>query len=142
VTIHARVKEVAVKFEAQELHAARSGREVMDALASVVAESPAVSIDGLAADLVLNAEALLQIMPAYAPPINVMHRIFARLNQAQGGTLPVRDFREAVAREAESYRQWSGQARARITEDATRVIPDFGVDLVGARGLEPPTSRM
>lgn len=127
MTIHPRVREVALKFQANELHAARSGREVMEALASVVAESSAESIEGLAAELALNAEALLQVMPAYAPPINAMHRVFTRLEQAQRHTLPVCDLREAVAREAESYRQWSEQARARIAAYATRVIPDGGV---------------
>jgi ribose 1,5-bisphosphate isomerase len=127
VTIHPRVKEVALKFEALELHAARAGREVMEALASAVAESSATSMDGLAADLTLNADALLQVMPAYAPPVNVMHRVFARLEQAQKDALPMGEFREVVAREAESYRQWSEQARAKIALHARRVIPNGGV---------------
>ncbi len=127
MAVHPKIKEIAVKFEAQELHAARSGREVMEALGLVVAGSSAASIDELAAELVLNAEALLEVMPAYAPPINVLHRIFARLDRAQGDALPVSDFREAVAKDAEAYRQWSEQARAKIALYATRVIPDGGV---------------
>ena len=127
MAIHPKIKEVAVKFEAQELHAARSGREVMEALASVVAGSSAASIDDLAAELALNAEALLEVMPAYAPPINVLHRVFARLERAQRDALPVSDFREAIAREAGAYRQWSEQARSKIALYATRVIPDGGV---------------
>ena len=99
MTVHPRIKEVAVKFEAQELHAARSGREVMDALALVVAESSAASIDELAAELALNAESLLEVMPAYAPPINVLHRVFARLEHARRDALPVSDFRVAIAEE-------------------------------------------
>jgi translation initiation factor 2B subunit (eIF-2B alpha/beta/delta family) len=127
VTIHPAVKEVALKFEAFELHAARAGREVMEALATVVAESSAASIDCLAIELTLNAEALLAVMPVYAPPVNVMHRVFARLEQARRDALSVRDFREAVAREAEAYREWSEQVRPRIAECAGRVIPDGGV---------------
>jgi ribose 1,5-bisphosphate isomerase len=127
VTIHPRIKEVAVKFEAQELHAARSGREVMEALASMVAGSSAASIDDLAAELTSNAEALLEVMPAYAPPINVLHRVFSRLERAQRDALPVSRFREAIAREAGEYRRWSEHARAKIALYATRVIPDGGV---------------
>ncbi len=127
MTIHPRVSEIASKFEAHELHASRSGREVMLALASVVAETSSGSLDDVAARLTSNTDALLSHMPAYAPPLNVLHRIFALLDDARRRGLPVDEFRKAIASEAQAYEEWSQHARAQLALIAGRLIPDGGV---------------
>ena len=75
--IHPDVQQIITQFEANELHAARSGRKVMDALASVITDFPALNFNGLASELDSNVDALLRVMPAYAPPINVMNQIYS-----------------------------------------------------------------
>ena len=50
-TLHPAVSAVAAKFAALELHAARSGREVMAALAQVAADSTATDTQTLADEI-------------------------------------------------------------------------------------------
>jgi len=127
LTIHPAIQRTTSKFEAYELHAARAGREVMQALASVVADSSASTLDSLAADLESNADALLQVMPMYAPPINAMHQVFSRLEQAQKSHRSPEVFRGEIAQAANSYRDWSERARATIAGYGSNVIPNGGV---------------
>ena len=114
--------EVAALFEAQALHAARSGREVMAALAAVAAESPAASVDGLSAELEANLEALLRVMPAYAPPLNVMHQVFAEVERGRDARLPLAELKSRVAQAASDYQAWSSRARQEIAGNALPLI--------------------
>jgi len=116
------VAEVAALFEAQALHAARSGREVMSALAAVVSESPAVSVDSLTAELEANLDALLDVMPAYAPPLNVMHRVFAEVERGQYARLPLAELKSKIAQTASDYQSWSSQARQELAGNALPLI--------------------
>ena len=126
MTIHPDVQQIIYQFEANELHAARSGRKVMDALASVIADSPAPDFDGLATDLDSNVDALLRVMPAYAPPINVMHQIYTRFESAKDNQQSVKEVRANIEDAADIYRRWSEEARSRIATYGTSVIPRGG----------------
>lgn len=114
MAIHPAVRRINTRVKAKELHAARSGREVMDALALVVTESQALSISDMARDLDPNIEAILDAMPAYAPPLNVVHQIYSQFEQAQKAQISVNAFQMSVARAAETYREWTGRARQAI----------------------------
>jgi translation initiation factor 2B subunit (eIF-2B alpha/beta/delta family) len=110
-------------FQAKGIHAARSGREVMEALAAVSADSSALETDTLGQELETNMHALIEVMPAYAPPSNVMQRIKSELDQAKSKHLPVEALRAAIAQAAASYQAWSEQARAKIAAHAAALIP-------------------
>jgi len=126
MTIHPDVQQIISQFEANELHAARSGRKVMDALASVIADYPAPDFDGLATELDSNVDALLRVMPAYAPPINVMHQIYSRFESAQDFQQSVKEVRADIEDAADTYRRWSEEARSRIAVYGASVIPQGG----------------
>jgi translation initiation factor 2B subunit (eIF-2B alpha/beta/delta family) len=121
--IHPKVEALVLLFEAKGIHAARSGREVMEALAAVTADSTASGVETLGRELEANMLALIEAMPAYAPPSNVMQRIQFELDQAKSRQLPVEDLRAAIAQAAASYKEWSEQARARIAVYAAALIP-------------------
>jgi translation initiation factor 2B subunit (eIF-2B alpha/beta/delta family) len=116
------VAEVAALFEAQALHAARSGREVMSALAAVAADSPSASVDSLSAELGANLDALLHVMPAYAPPLNVMHRVFAEVERGREASLPLAELKSKLAQTASDYQAWSSQARQGIAGNTLPLI--------------------
>ena len=122
LTIHPKVAEVAALFETQALHAARSGREVMSALAAVAADSPTASVDSLSAELEANLEALLHVMPAYAPPLNVMHRVFAEVERGREACLPLTELKAKLAQTASDYQAWSARARQEIAGNALPLI--------------------
>jgi translation initiation factor 2B subunit (eIF-2B alpha/beta/delta family) len=121
--IHPKVEALVLLFQAKGIHAARSGREVMEALAAVSADSTASGVETLGRELEANMHALIGAMPAYAPPSNVMQRIQFELDRARSRQLPAEDLRASIAQAAASYREWSGQARARISAHAAALIP-------------------
>ena len=122
--LHPAVQRVIEQFEALELHAARSGREVMDALTQVVLDSRAANSAALSGEIEAAVRALLAAMPAYAPPLNVMHRIMSRLEEAQNTDATTEDLRRAFEHEAAAFHDWSSSARARITAYGAEIIPD------------------
>jgi translation initiation factor 2B subunit (eIF-2B alpha/beta/delta family) len=126
VAIHPHVTRLTAQFAAHELHAARSGREVMQALAVIIAESRAATLDGLAEELRPNVSALLAGMPAYAPPLSVVHQVWASLEQAQRAGQAVAEFQGTMRAAAARYGQWSEAARASIAARAAELIPGQG----------------
>jgi hypothetical protein len=101
---HPALREVVAGFEANALHAARAGREVMSALAAVAADSPAETADALVTAIEGAVDVLLAAMPAYAPPLNVMHRILACIESARREKLDAAGLRSALLAEAAAYR--------------------------------------
>ncbi len=120
--LHPAVQRVIEKFEALELHAARSGREVMDALTRVALDSRAADAAALAAEIEAAVDALLAAMPAYAPPLNVMHRLLSRVEEAHASSADA--LRNTFERESAAYHQWSSTARDRIATYGAELIPD------------------
>ena len=124
--IHSSTREVVDKFRAAELHAARSGREVMSALAQVVADSSAPNSDMLVAEIEGNIDAILEEMPAYAPPLNVLHQVMSWIEWARANQAPVDDLKAKFSKGSEDYRLWSETARARIAQYGASIIPERG----------------
>lgn len=124
--IHPKVNEVISLFEANELHAARSGRAVMNALASVVSDSSARDAEALVAEMNFNVSALMRAMPAYAPPLNVMHQIYSSLPSDPIAVDSVDQVKAEIADVAESYGTWSEEARVKIALYGASLIPDGG----------------
>jgi hypothetical protein len=77
------VKLVAERFKSLELHAARGGREVMEALAETARLSTARNLSSLASDIEAAILEILAVMPAYAPPLNIMHRVLEHVEHAE-----------------------------------------------------------
>ena len=126
MAIHHSVRRIISQFEAKELHAARSGREVMEALAAVVADSQAARLEDLAHDLNANVEALLTAMPAYAPPLNVVQQVYQRYEVALKRQGSVEELKEAIIEQAYTFREWAARARATIAAYGAAVIPEGG----------------
>jgi translation initiation factor 2B subunit (eIF-2B alpha/beta/delta family) len=118
------VLRVIEKFEVQELHAARSGREVMDALTQTALDSQTTSTGALAAEIEAAMDALLDAMPAYAPPLNVMHRLMSRVEAARNTGATADELRQAFEQEAAAFHEWSATARDKIAVYGAGLIPD------------------
>jgi translation initiation factor 2B subunit (eIF-2B alpha/beta/delta family) len=126
MNIHPKVKGIITLFEANELHAARSGRAVMESLAAVVADSTASNLQSLVDELDVNVNALMRAMPAYAPPLNAMHQIYSKLTPALANVNTVDDGKTLIAELAAAYEAWSENARARIAQYGASLIPPGG----------------
>ena len=123
--IHPKVELIIAAFEAQELHASRSGREVIDALGSVVAETSATTLEGFTPEFTQNVDALANALQAYAPTMNVLHRLYVGYEQALEQHLPLPEFQASITKEVEAYIDWSQQARSRIAAiGKTIILPD------------------
>ncbi len=120
------VKEIIAQFLALELHAARAGREVMRVLAETARCSSASETTMLAADIRFAVDAILRVMPPYAPALNVMHRILARVEEALRADESDGALRAGLEEQADAYRRWSATARERIAAYGANLIPDGG----------------
>ena len=118
------VRKVIERFEAAELHAARSGREVMHALTQVAADSTASDAPGLVGEIESAIDALLAVMPAYAPPINAMHLVMSRADEALASNATAADLRAALISDADDFRVWCEEARAKVTRHGAEIIRD------------------
>jgi translation initiation factor 2B subunit (eIF-2B alpha/beta/delta family) len=98
----------------------------MNALAQVAIDGAASSVDELAAEIDMSIEALLEVMPAYAPPLNVMHLMMARVEEALATAVPVERLKATLVEVAGAYRAWSESARLELTRYGTAIIPDRG----------------
>jgi len=126
---HPVVREVIERFEGAELHAARSGREVMRALAQVAADSTARDALGLVDEIESAIDALLTVMPAYAPPINVMHLVMSSVDEALARNAMVGELRAVLASEAEAFRVWCDEARAKVAQHGAEIIRNGAIVL-------------
>jgi ribose 1,5-bisphosphate isomerase len=120
--IHPRVEALVGLFRARAIHAARSGREVMRALAAVSADSSALELNSLLRDLEANMQAIIEALPAYAPPVNVLQRIQLELDRARAEGLSQENLRAAIAAAATAHQAWSEQARPKIASHALSLL--------------------
>jgi translation initiation factor 2B subunit (eIF-2B alpha/beta/delta family) len=96
----------------------------MNALCQVSADSSATTLTELVGEIEAAVDALLAVMPAYAPPLNVLHRLMSLVDAAVERQNSVASLRAAITSEAARYQEWSQQARARIGQHAVNRIPD------------------
>jgi ribose 1,5-bisphosphate isomerase len=120
------VKQIIAQFKALELHAARAGRDVMDALAETALLSPARDLPSLVVDIEAAITEILAVMPAYAPPLNVMHRVLTLVEQAQANGYAADKLRATIKRDVEDFHRWSNTARGKIAAIGAELIPDGG----------------
>jgi translation initiation factor 2B subunit (eIF-2B alpha/beta/delta family) len=126
VSVHPEARDIAGKFGAGDIHAARSGREVMRTLARIVEASAAATSQELWNELEASVDEILDVMPAYAPPLNVMHRVLAEIDRGRTENLRVDETKSAIALLAERYESWSEEARTTIAHLGAAIIPDDG----------------
>ncbi len=122
MALHPFVASIIGQFRRQELHAARSGRELMAALAATAADSTASTSAALAAELEAAIDAVLEVLPAYAPPLNVMHQVMAQLELAAGEDTSLPELRQRLTGLAQTFREWSEQARPAVAAAAAALI--------------------
>ena len=122
--VHSSTQQVITKFQTNDLHAARSGREVMSALSQVIMDSQATNVKDLVREIEANIDALLEVMPAYAPPLNVMHMIMSKADEALATPCPVDELRAGFSTSAQNFLSWSVGARAKIAQHGSELITD------------------
>lgn len=117
------LRELVRQFEAMELHAARSGREVTRVLADIAVASPAASLSVLARELEAAVDAILAVLPAYAPALNAMHRVMCQVDKALAEGMAVSELQTVLAVEAQAFQAWCTEAQSKVARYAAQVIP-------------------
>ncbi len=120
---HPLLNQVIEQLSRQELHAARSGREVMSALTKLVADSHATNTKDLLNELDNAVDILLTVLPAYAPPLNVLHQIMFLGEKALTNGLDVEQLKVVIAEAEQEFFRWSTTARSKISMFGASLIP-------------------
>jgi len=121
--VHPKVQKIIDAFETKELHASRSGREVMQALGSVIAETEATSLDHFSIEFDENISALADALQTYAPTMNVLHSLYTSYDGALSKGQALDSFQVGIAGQVEGYLAWSQEARSRIAAIGKKIIP-------------------
>lgn len=121
--IHPEVQKIIDAFEAKELHASRSGREVMQALGSVVAGTQATTLDDFSTEFDENISALADALQTYAPTMNVLHSLYTSYDGALNEGQALVSFQAGIVDQVEGYLAWSQDARTRIAAIGKTIIP-------------------
>jgi ribose 1,5-bisphosphate isomerase len=124
MTVHPSVQALVRELRGLEFHAARSGREVLKALLDTAADSDAKTAAELRIEMEEAAELLLTALPAYAPPINVMHRILSRIDAGVETGFSIEEVQQELFAEASSLQEWSSRARAQIARCGAQLISE------------------
>jgi translation initiation factor 2B subunit (eIF-2B alpha/beta/delta family) len=112
------------RFQDKQIHAAHSGRELMEVLVGIVRDSTAASWEELDREVGTAIDELLEVMPAYAPPINVLHRFLTAVEKAQAEHESLADFRLQAEHQGLEYTAWSQRARGSISSIAYELVPE------------------
>lgn len=124
MTFHPSVQTLVRELEELELHASRSGREVLGALFDTAIESDAKTITELSTELERTVELLLTVLPAYAPPINMMHRLLSCIEDGVVAGSSLKEVRDDLSALTHDLKEWSNQARADIAQYGARLISE------------------
>lgn len=120
---HRSIEALVHRFQNRELHAAHSGREVMSAFVELVSDSDANTTTQIAEEVDSAIGYLLPNMPAYAPPINVLHKFLFEIERAVDQEKSVVELKAQVVSLGDQFHQWSQKARADIVEISKELIP-------------------
>jgi translation initiation factor 2B subunit (eIF-2B alpha/beta/delta family) len=89
-----KIIQIQKQFKALEIHAAHSGRLVLDALINCVQASTANNSIQILEEVQENCKAILEVMPPYAPPINSINQVMLELEHLLESNIEVDRLRE------------------------------------------------
>jgi translation initiation factor 2B subunit (eIF-2B alpha/beta/delta family) len=123
--LHPAIVDLVEQFGTGKLHAARSGRVLIGALCDVV-RSRVDNIDALINDIEKSIDAILEVLPAYAPPLNIMHIMMSHIEETRKYNEDISQLRERILREENDYLEWAKDARTKIHRYGAELIPEEG----------------
>ncbi len=114
------VERLVEKFVNKELHAAKSGRELFAVLTRVANNSlPGSVVENLNRAI----DRILEVVPAYAPPLNVIHRVKAIIEQSVSHQWGEAELQHYLVSENECYANWSVESKDKIAEIVFNFLP-------------------
>lgn len=118
------ITELISKFSKKEIHASHSGREIVKALIQIAINSRAQTSELLLGDVRNAVELILPNLPPYAPPLNAMHLVLAKIEQAIESGISVSELKILLNEEAKQYSLWSTEAKRKIASYTFNIIPN------------------
>jgi translation initiation factor eIF-2B subunit delta len=92
-------------------------------LVDLARDSEAATWDAFMLEIGIAVEELLAVMPAYAPPINVLHLFLASVDQARSENQSLVQFKSRVEQLGVEYVEWSQRARSQIASIVYELVP-------------------
>lgn len=127
MTHHSEITNIIEKFDKKQLHAARSGRELVNGLVQVALDTDTNSTEELISEIEKEVDRLLLNLPPYAPPLNVLHLIMSILDLAQWEHLSVTELRARLIRARDRYQKWSLDVKQEIARRIFNIIPEDSI---------------
>ncbi len=96
--------------------AADTAKEVVQALVQMVVDSRAENTTQLWAEVDAAVVNVLRVTPGLAPPINAMHRLLGRMEEATAGGATIAELRAVAQGAGNQFFQWAETALVKVAE--------------------------
>jgi len=104
--------------------AADTAKEVIQALVELNQDSNAQDASSLAAEIEDAVVDVLRVMPSLAPPINALHRVMGRIEEALVAGRSVAELKAAVNEAAGDFFEWTEHALDKVAQYGAEKIQD------------------
>jgi ribose 1,5-bisphosphate isomerase len=122
---HAAIETVVERMRADVIGgAADAAKEAADAIAAMVKDSKAKAVPALAQEIVTAVDAMLEVLPSLAPPINVLHMLMKQVDIAQEQGSSVKELQEAIVEEVVRFQAWAENALDKVAQYGAEKIKD------------------
>jgi len=119
--LNPKIIQIQKQFIDLEIHAAYSGRLVLDALMNCVQTSTADNSVQIVEEVQENCKAILEVMPPYAPPINSINQVMLELEYLLESNIEVDQLREKFSNFGINFKL--GNLHDQITKVLVPVLP-------------------
>lgn len=104
--------------------AADTAKEVIDALASLVADSKAKDTAALVTEIDEAVLEIMRVMPSLAPPINALHRFVGAMEREQADDASLESMKEALQDSRDAFFEWAENALGKVGQYGAEKVTD------------------
>jgi ribose 1,5-bisphosphate isomerase len=120
---HPAIKTVVERIHADAIGgAADIAKEVVEALAKMIADSKETSNEAFKDELMSSVHEILAVTPSFAPPINALHRILGRIEASYAEGAALSTLKSEGQQASEDFLAWA--------EEALDKVAQYGAELV------------
>jgi ribose 1,5-bisphosphate isomerase len=107
--------------------AADTAKEVVQAMAVIVADSQAQSAETLALEVEAAVVEIMRVMPSLAPPINALHRVLGSMEDALAEQPTAAELKEVLLKATVDFLSWAESALEKVAQYGAQKIKDGDV---------------
>jgi ribose 1,5-bisphosphate isomerase len=112
---HPEILKVTKRIKNDEIGgAADTAKELIFALSKMVSETSFTSREALVEMIDEDVIQMLKVMPSLAPPLNALHRVLGRLEEAYATDIPTDELKNIFVQSCDEFIHWANSAISKV----------------------------